>query len=88
MNITDVAYLSEAMAQTNTTLIIHLQEVKAIEEIKKLLEKVPKGHSKIFLILKTEEYNVEFELPERYTLTPDVLDGLSQIMGINEIKQA
>ena len=59
-----------------------------IEEIKKQLEKVPEGRSKIFLILKTDEYNVEFELPKHYTLTPDVLDNLSQIMGISEIKQA
>ncbi len=88
INIADVAYLSDVMAKTATTLIIRLEDVKAIEEIKKLLENVPEGRSKIFLILKTDEYNVEFELPKRYTVTPDVLDCFSQVMGISEIKQA
>jgi hypothetical protein len=76
------------MAKTQTTLIVALENVQAIEEIKNRLEKVPAGRSKIFLILKTKEYNVEFELPNRYTLTPDVMDDLSQILGVAEIKQA
>ncbi len=88
INIQDVAYLADAMAKTQTTLIVALENVQAIEEIKNRLAKVPAGRSKIFLILKTKEYNVEFELPNRYTLTPDVMDDLSQILGVAEIKQA
>jgi len=44
--------------------------------------------SKIFLILKTKEYNVEFELPIHYTITLDVMDNLDRIMGVAEVKQA
>ncbi|MBE6446562.1 MAG: DNA polymerase III subunit alpha [Alphaproteobacteria bacterium] len=87
INIQDVIYLSDAMAKTQTTLIVRLENVQAVEDIKKRLEKVPTGRSKIFLILKTKEYDVEFELPNRYTLTPDVMDDLSQILGVAEIKQ-
>ena len=59
-----------------------------MEEIKKILGNVPKGKSKIFILLKTDEYDVEFELPEHYTITPDVMDNLTRIIGVQEVKQA
>ncbi len=88
VNINDVTYLADAMAQTATSLIIHLHDTKAISEIKQQLSSVPTGRSKIFIILKSNDYNVELELPQHYTLTPDVIDNLSHIMGITELKQA
>ena len=49
---------------------------------------MPTGKSKIFILLKTNEYDVEFELPTHYTITPDVMDNLSRILGVAEVKQA
>ena len=88
LNLVEVEYLSDVMANTATTLIVRLEKADAVIEIKKILEKVPKGKSKIFLLLKTAEYNVEFELPTHYTITPEVMDDLSRILGVAEIKQA
>ena len=88
VNLVEVEYLSDVMANTATTLIVRLEKTEAVNEIKKVLEKVPAGKSKIFLILKTNEYNVEFELPTHYTITPDVMDNLTRILGVTEVKQA
>ena len=88
MNLAEVEYLSEVMANTASTLIVRLEKADAVNEIKKALENVPKGKSKIFLILKTNDYDVEFELPTHYTITPEVMDNLARIMGVAEVKQA
>ena len=88
LNLAEVEYLADVMANTATTLIVNLEKVEAVQEIKKVLTKVPAGKSKIFLILKTTDYNVEFELPTHYTITPDVIDNLSRISGVQEVKQA
>ncbi len=87
VNIQDVAYLADAMAKTQTTLIVRLEKSEAVDEVKKVLEKVPSGKSKIFLLIKTNEYDVEFELPNHYTIVPDVIDSLSRILGVAEVKQ-
>ncbi|MBR6231693.1 MAG: DNA polymerase III subunit alpha [Alphaproteobacteria bacterium] len=88
LNLAEVEYLSEVMANTASTLIVRLEKADAVNDIKKVLEKVPKGKSKIFLILKTNEYDVEFELPTHYTITPEVIDNLTRILGVAEVKQA
>ena len=88
LNLADVAYLADVMANTASTLIVRLEKAEAVPEIKKILATVPHGKSKIFLILKTTEYNVEFELPEHYTITPQVMDDLSRILGVQEVTQA
>ena len=88
LNLAEVEYLSEVMANTASTLIVRLEKADAVNEIKKVLEKVPKGKSKIFILLKTNEYDVEFELPNHYTITPEIMDNLSQILGVQEVKQA
>jgi len=88
LNLAEVEYLSEVMANTASTLIVRLEKADAVNEIKKVLENVPKGKSKIFILLKTKEYDVEFELPDHYTITPDVMDNLSRILGVHEVMQA
>ena len=88
LNLAEVEYLSEVMANTASTLIVRLEKADAVNEIKKVLEKVPKGKSKIFLILKTNDYDVEFELPTRYTITPEVMDNLARILGVTGVTQA
>ena len=88
INLVEVEYLSGVMANTATTLIVRLEKADAVAEIKKVLDKVPKGKSKLFLIIKTNDYNVELELPTHYTITPEIMDNLSRISGVQEVKQA
>lgn len=87
MNIQTVEYLSAVMAKTVSTLIISVDNQKAITELAGVLNKEEKGRSKIYLKIPENQYEVEIELRGGYALTPKTLDALQHIAGISEIKQ-
>ncbi|MBQ6853995.1 MAG: DNA polymerase III subunit alpha [Alphaproteobacteria bacterium] len=87
MNIQSVDYLSEVMAKTVSTLIIRVDNEKAISDLQRVLLTEEKGKSKIFLITTAKGYEIEVDLGGGYALTPKTLDALQHISGLSEIRQ-
>ena len=87
MNIQSVDYLSEVMAKTVSTLIIRVDNEKAISDLQRVLLTEEKGKSKIFLITVAKGYEIEVDLGGGYALTPKTLDALQHISGLSEIRQ-
>lgn len=76
LTLQNVAYLSEAMANTPTTLIINLNNAREIPLISAALGAHSGGKSRVFLVIRENGYSVDVALNGQYELTPAVLEAL------------
>ncbi|MDR2902403.1 MAG: DNA polymerase III subunit alpha [Lactobacillales bacterium] len=87
MSLQSVDYLSEVMAGTASTLVIHTDCADGVGDIKKALSADAPGKSRVFIVAKTLGCSVEIALPQTYALMPAVIESLERSPHISELKQ-
>lgn len=87
LSVQSVEYLSEVMSKTVSSLLITLDSPLPLQEIKQILEKDQRGKSAVFIIAKTDGYDVEIALTQKYTLLPHTIETLQKLSGPLDIKQ-
>lgn len=79
--------LADVMAKTTTALIIRLETAAGVRDIQYILTSHRGGHSHVFILLDTDKYHIETELPETYQLVPDMVESIRLIDGVADVKQ-
>ncbi|PWR23844.1 DNA polymerase III subunit alpha [Zavarzinia compransoris] len=79
--------LDKVVANSAAGVRLYLADAKAAEGMKGMLAKVPKGKGRIALVLgfPEEERELEFELPDRFAVSPSIVQNLRSMPGIERV---
>jgi len=83
----NIQSLDKVVANSAAGVRLFLADAKAAEAMKGVLSKVPKGKGRIALVLgfPEEERELEFELPERFAVSPSVVQNFRTMPGIERV---
>ena len=83
----NIQSLDKVVANSAAGVRLFLADARAAEAMKGLLAKVPKGKGRIALVLgfPEEERELEFELPDRFAVSPSVVQNFRSIPGIERV---
>jgi DNA polymerase-3 subunit alpha len=81
--------LDQVVANSAAGLRVYLDDAKAIDGIKSVLAKTPKGKGRVAVVLGFEEEGreLEFELPERFAVSPTVLQNFKATLGVASVTE-
>ena len=82
-----VDYLNDIMAKTAASVIITVGSADVVPALARTIEQQPKGQSRVFIVVKTDEFDVEISLNGRYTVQGDAIHHLQHMTGILEVRQ-
>lgn len=79
--------LDKVVANSAAGVRLFLADARAAEAMKGVLAKVPKGKGRIALVLgfPEEERELEFELPDRFAVSPSVVQNFRTMPGIERV---
>ena len=83
----NIQSLDKVVANSAAGVRLFLADAKAAEAMKGVLSKVPKGKGRIALVLgfPEEERELEFELPDRFAVSPSVVQNFRTMPGIERV---
>ena len=88
MTLQAVEYLNEAITKVSSSVMIYMSDPACLSAIQSILKNASVGKGKVFLIPRVNNWDVEVALEGGYDLTPDIINSLRSIPGVNEIRQA
>ena len=80
-------YLNDIMSKTAASVIITVGNAACVPALAKTIEQQPRGQSRVFIVVKTDEFDVEISLNGRYTIQGDAIHHLQHMAGIVEVRQ-
>lgn len=80
-------YLNDIMSKTAASVIITVGSAACVPALAKTIEQQPRGQSRVFIVVKTDEFDVEISLAGRYTIQGDAINHLQHMAGIVEVRQ-
>ena len=80
-------YLNDIMSKTAASVIITVGSATCVPALAKTIEQQPRGQSRVFIVVKTDEFDVEISLAGRYTIQGDAIHHLQHMAGIVEVRQ-
>ena len=80
-------FLDDVISQTTGCLVIAIEQIDAVEEVKKLIDGLKPGRCRVILSVLTDKWNVELAYENCCSLTSDVLSALPKIRGVTEVKE-
>ena len=80
-------YLNDIMSKTAASVIITVGSAACVPALAKTIEQQPRGQSRVFIVVKTDEFDVEISLAGRYTIQGDAIHHLQHMAGIVEVRQ-
>ncbi len=87
MLINSVELLDQAIAETANGLEIHINNISAVTQLRKILSGDRNGKNKIYIKPEAAGWDVRIILPGGYALYGDILAQIRSIPGISEIKE-
>ena len=82
-----VESLEEMISKTTDGVLITLTRENAITAVRNILDKTPSGRTHVWIVVQTDDWNVEIALENRYTFSAEVLSDLRKCQGVNEVKE-
>lgn len=82
-----VDYLNDIMSKTAASVIITVGSADVVPALARTIEQQPKGQSRVFIVVKTDEFDVEISLNGRYTVQGDAIHHLQHMSGILDVRQ-
>ena len=80
-------YLNDIMSKTAASVIITVGSAACVPALAKTIEQQPRGQSRVFIVVKMDEFDVEISLNGRYTIQGDAIHHLQHMAGIVEVRQ-
>ncbi|MBO7257526.1 MAG: DNA polymerase III subunit alpha, partial [Alphaproteobacteria bacterium] len=80
-------YLNDIMSKTAASVIITVGSAACVPALAKTIEQQPRGQSRVFIVVKTDEFDVEISLAGRYTIQGDAINHLQHMAGILDVRQ-
>ena len=80
-------YLNDIMSKTAASVIITVGNADVVPALARTIEQQPKGQSRVFVVVKTDEFDVEISLAGRYTVQGDAIHHLQHMAGILDVRQ-
>ena len=80
-------YLNDIMSKTAASVIITVGSAECVPALARTIEQQPRGQSRVFIVVKTDEFDVEISLNGRYTIQGDAINHLQHMAGIVEVRQ-
>ena len=80
-------YLNDIMSKTAASVIITVGSAECVPALARTIEQQPRGQSRVFIVVKTDEFDVEISLNGRYTIQGDAINHLQHMNGILEVRQ-
>ncbi|MFZ2871814.1 DNA polymerase III subunit alpha [Zavarzinia sp.] len=79
--------LDRVVANAGTGVRLYLADTRSIDAMKGVLAKVPKGKGRIAIVLGFEEEarELEFELPDRFAVSPTVIQHFKAVPGVERV---
>ncbi|PWR25592.1 DNA polymerase III subunit alpha [Zavarzinia aquatilis] len=79
--------LDRVVANAGAGVRLYLADMKSIDAMKGVIAKVPKGKGRIAIVLGFEEEarELEFELPERFAVSPTVIQHFKAVPGVERV---
>ena len=79
--------LDKVVANSGAGVRLYLADTGAIDGMKGILGKVPRGKGRIAIVLgfPEEDRELEFELPERFAVSPSVLEHFRGVPGVARV---
>ena len=75
------------VAKASANVIITVGSATCVPALAKTIEQQPRGQSRVFIVVKTDEFDVEISLAGRYTIQGDAIHHLQHMAGIVEVRQ-
>ena len=86
--INDVKTLDEAIAEQANGVIIYLNTISAVKDIKKILSTDKKGTNKVYFVPEIKDWDIKMELDGGYAFyDASVISKLRAIPGVTQIKE-
>ena len=82
-----VDYLNDIMSKTAASVIITVGSAECVPALARTIEQQPRGQSRVFIVVKTDEFDVEISLNGRYTVQGDAINHLQHMAGILDVRQ-
>ena len=80
-------YLNDIMSKTAASVIITVGSAECVPALARTIEQQPRGQSRVFIVVKTDEFDVEISLNGRYTIQGDAINHLQHMAGILDVRQ-
>lgn len=80
-------YLTDIMAKTASSVIVTLDRTDSVGALARTIEQQPRGQSRVFVVVKTDGFDVEISVPGRYTIQGQAIEHLSHLPGILQVRQ-
>ena len=80
-------YLNDIMSKTAASVIITVGSAECVPALARTIEQQPRGQSRVFIVVKTDEFDVEISLNGRYTIQGEAINHLQHMNGILEVRQ-
>ncbi len=85
--INSVETLDQAIANVANGLIIYINNVAAVRQIKEILSKDRNGTNKIYIKPEHPEWDVRIELPGGFAFVNDIIGKVRAVSGVTTIKE-
>jgi len=86
--INSIKILDEAITEQAKGLIITINEVSALTEIKDILKSDKRGANKIYLIPEIKDWDIRIELNEGYSFAQsDIIGKIRAVSGVTSVKE-
>ncbi len=86
--INEVKSLDEAIANNAKGIIISINNVAAVAQLKQILQKDKKGANKVYIVPEIEGWDIKIELAEGYAFyDPSIISNLRAVLGVTNIKE-
>lgn len=82
-----IADLNDAMDKYHLSLKIHIDDVKAIEQLRYLLNGQNKGKARISMITTARSHKVTIDLPGTYPVNMANIDDIREIDGVKAVEE-
>ena len=79
--------LDDVVSQTAGGIMIVVDRKEALEPLKKLIDNLRPGRSRILFMIPADKWEVEIVCEKTYALTADVLSALPKIQGVTEVRE-
>ena len=79
--------LDRLAAASMEKLVVSVNEAKCLPQLKEILDGTPKGRKEILLIIKKDGEDVEINLPDKYSFTPETIASLAALDGVVHISE-
>lgn len=82
MTVQSIESLEKLAANLASGLALHIEEPSALERVKAILDATPKGKGVVALHLRLDARTLELELPNRFSVSPQMRETLAAVRGV------